>query len=285
MLVIIGAAVVLLAVVGGYLLEGGNLHVLFQPAELVIIGGAAAGAFLISSPKAVVFGTLKGALSTVKPARVNRETCLDLLRLLFELLSVARREGIVALEPHLNAPQKSPLFGKHPKISSHHEVVEFLCDNLKLQLTGSVEPHQAEALMDLDIETQHSHEMKPSQAIGKVADALPGLGIVAAVLGVVLTMGKINEPPEVLGHSIGAALVGTFLGVLACYGFVGPLSTRLEHQARDHEALLNMVKAASVAWCNGWPPVLAVESARRAMPADLRPTFNELEQSLRNAKG
>jgi len=284
MLVIAGALIVVVAVAGGYVFAGGNLHVLFQPAEFVIIGGAAVGGFLIASPKAVIVGTLKSTLSTIKPGKVNHETCLELLRLLYELLSVARREGIVALEPHLNNPAKSSIFNKHPKITAQHEVVEFLCDNFKLQLTGAVEPHHAEALMDMDINTQHSHEMKPAKAMGKVADALPGLGIVAAVLGVVLTMGKINEPPDVLGHSIGAALVGTFLGVLACYGFAAPLATRLEHQARDHESLLNMVKAASLAWCNGWPPVLAVESARRAMPADLRPTFNELEAALRNVK-
>ncbi len=284
MLVILGAAVVVISVAGGYLFAGGNLHVLFQPAELVIIGGAAVGSFLIASPKALVFEAMRSSLAVIKPGKISRDNCLDLLKLLFELLNVARREGIVALEPHINAPEKSAIFARHPS-ASDHELRDFICDNFKLFLTGNLEPHQVEALLDMDMETQHAHEMLPSQAVAKVADALPGLGIVAAVLGVVLTMAQINEPPEVLGHSIGAALVGTFLGVLACYGFVGPLATRLEHRVREQGVMLAMVKAASVAFSNGWPPILAVESARRAVPPDLRPSFNDLEKALRNVKG
>lgn len=283
MFTIIGFVVVLGCVIGGFLFEGGNLSVIWQPAELIIIGGAAAGSFIISSPKSVIFGTLGGMKSVLGGDAVSKASAMDLLKLLYDLLSVARKEGVVALESHVNAPEKSALFTRHPLTLKNHHVVEFLCDNVKIFLTGGMEPHRFEALMELDLDTKHAAELVPSQAVTKVADALPGLGIVAAVLGVVLTMGMINEPPEILGHHIGAALVGTFLGVLACYGFIGPIATQMEHRVREGAILLNMVKAGMAAFCDNWPPIMAVEAARRAAPDGVRPTFKELETALRSA--
>ncbi|MEW5773392.1 MAG: flagellar motor stator protein MotA [Thermodesulfobacteriota bacterium] len=284
MFAIIGIVVVLAAVVGGYLMEHGNLSVLFQPAEVVIIGGAALGAFLIASPRTVVAATLRGALRVFTGKEAGRETYMELLMLLYELLVLARKEGVRAIEAQVNDPSSSPVFGRYPRIQGNHEVSAFICDNFKVFMAGGLEPLYLDSLMELDMDTQHAEEQAPSGAVSKVADSLPGLGIVAAVLGVVLTMGKIKEPPEVLGHSIGAALVGTFLGVLLCYGFVGPMAHNLENRARDHQAMLGVVKASILAYAQGIAPVLALEAGRRAVPTSLRPSYAELEGAMRGVK-
>jgi chemotaxis protein MotA len=200
---------------------------------------------------------------------------------MFEMLSIVRRDGALAIENHVRKPTNSNIFTKYPSILKNHHVRDFLCDNLKAFISGKMEPIEFENMMDLDKESQQSYELVPALSLGKVADALPGLGIVAAVLGVVLTMGKIKEPPEVLGHSVGAALVGTFLGVLGCYGFVGPMSINLEHRAREKESLLNVAKACLMGFSQGHHPAIAVEFARRAIPGRDRPTFEELEDALK----
>lgn len=284
MLSFIGILVVLAAVVGGYLMEHGNLSVLFQPAELVIIGGAALGAFLIASPKPVLSATMHGLGRVFSGRDATRETYMQLLMLLYDLLVVARKEGVRAIETQVNDPKASPIFGRYPQIQANHEVSDFICDNFKVFMAGGLEPFYLDSLMELDMDTQHQGEQVPASAISKVADSLPGLGIVAAVLGVVLTMGKMKEPPEVLGHSIGAALVGTFLGVLACYGFVGPMAHNLENRARDHQAMLSVVKATVMAYAQGIAPVLALESGRRAVPTAQRPSYADLEGAMRAAK-
>ncbi|MEW6265587.1 MAG: flagellar motor stator protein MotA [Thermodesulfobacteriota bacterium] len=284
MFAIIGFVVVLVAVIGGYVLEHGNLSVLFQPVELLIIGGAALGGFLIANPKKVVALVTKDIMNVFKGKEIPKQTYLDLLLLMFEFLTVARREGMIALEDHVNQPEKSKIFIKYPSVLENHHLRDFICDNLKAYISGSIDPPEFENLMDIDLEAQEGNSVLSSGAVANVADSLPGLGIVAAVLGVVITMGKIKEPPEVLGHSIGAALVGTFLGVLMCYGFAGPMSQNLGHQAREKETLLKVAKAALLGFGQGVPPMLAVEIARRAIPGADRPSYEELENALKFAR-
>jgi chemotaxis protein MotA len=281
MLVIVGILIVLGCVFGGFVAHGGNLHVLWQPSELVIIGGAAVGSFVISSPKKVLKSTisnLKGLFTAKETAKGNY---MDILTCLYQLLSKVRKDGLVAIEQDIEDPEKSALFRNFPVVTHDHHLLAFICDNLKVVASTSIEPHRLDALMELEMDTQHHHELVPANAVNKVGDALPGLGIVAAVLGVVLTMGHINEPPEVLGHNIGAALVGTFLGVLLCYGFVGPMATHIEHIVNERSVGAQIVRVVLVAFVNGSSPQIAVEFGRRVIPGDDRPSFMELEKHLR----
>jgi chemotaxis protein MotA len=281
MFVIIGIAVVLGSIIGGYLMEEGNLHVLFQPAEVVIIFGAALGSFFIASPTKVVGLVFKNAFSIVAAKGQSKAKYLELLSLLYQLFSKIRKEGLVSIESDIENPPKSPIFQKHAGLLSNHHVLNFICDNLKVIITANIPPHELDNLMEIEIDTHHHEAMIPSHSVAKIADALPGLGIVAAVLGVVLTMGKIDQPPAVLGHSIGAALVGTFLGVLMCYGFVGPMSANLEHQASEGGAFFQVIRVALVAFVGGSAPQMAVEFGRRAIPDKEKPTFDELEKLVR----
>ncbi|MDA8141784.1 MAG: flagellar motor stator protein MotA [Desulfobacteraceae bacterium] len=281
MFVIIGAGAVIFGVIGGYLMEHGNLSVLFQPAEVVIIGGAAFGSFLIMSPPKAVKLVMKHLPEVIKPSPVTKELCIELLMTLNKLFRKARQEGMLALEQDINEPHSSPCFTEFKQVISKHELVEFICDNFKVAISAGSAPHELENMMDVDIEARHMDEAIPSAMIKTVGDALPGLGIVAAVLGVVITMGKISEPPEVLGHSIGAALVGTFLGVLACYGFVGPLGTNLEMRAKEGAALFNVIKTAIAATVSGSAPMAALEYGRRAIPGSSRPSIQELDEAIK----
>lgn len=282
MFVIIGILVVMASVIGGFLMEQGNIHVLVQPAELVIIFGAAVGGFLISSPPRVVIQVIKNIASVLSAKSVSKEQYLHLLTLLYQLFSKIRKEGLVSIESDIENPAQSPLFNRFPSVMKNRYALNFICDNLKVIITTNVPAHELDGLMDLEIETGRHQSLIPAHTITRIADGLPGLGIVAAVLGVVLTMGKIDQPPAVLGHSIGAALVGTFLGVLMCYGFVGPMGTNLEHQAHDKEIILHVAKGAIVAFVGGAAPQMAVEFARRAIPDKEKPSFNELEDVVRN---
>jgi chemotaxis protein MotA len=281
MFAIIGIFVVLGCVIGGFIIEGGPVHVLMQPIELLIIGGAAVGSFFIASPKSIIFGTMKKVFKVFTATEAGKQTYLDILSVLYTLMNMARRDGIVSIEQHVNKPDGSAVFTKYPKILKNHEVRDFICDNFKVLLAGNIEPYQFESVMDIDMAASHKHESNTPNAINKVADSLPGLGIVAAVLGIVLTMGKINEPPEVLGHSVGAALVGTFLGILLCYGFAGPMAQNLEYQVGETHSMLEVVKAGLVGFSSGFPPMLAVEAARRAVAGPARPSFEELEGALK----
>lgn len=282
MFAIIGIVVVLVCVVGGFMLEGGNVHVLFQPIELLIIGGAAVGSFFIGSPPRVVKTTMRGFIRVFTGKSVGKDKFLDLLAVCHALSTQAKKEGVLSLEQHVNKPENSAIFKKRPSVLANEELKHFLCDNIKVNLFGvPMEPHQFEAMMDLDTASHHAYEELPTGTITTIADSLPGLGIVAAVLGVVLTMDKIDQPPEVLGHSIGAALVGTFLGILMCYGFVGPMAKNLEHQAKENAELLETAKTWLAAFFSGWPADLTVEMARRAIPSDKRPHFEELEKAVR----
>lgn len=284
MFVIAGVIIVLVSVIGGFLLEKGNLHVLFQPAEFVIIGGAAIGSFIIASPPRVLSMVIKNILKIFTARNLSKAFYLELLGLLYQLFSKARKEGLVAIEADIENPQRSPIFQRYKNIMAHPELVTFIADNFKVIVSSNVPAHELDSLMELEIDTEHKEAIIPSTSIGRVADGLPGLGIVAAVLGVVLTMQKIDQPPAVLGHSIGAALVGTFLGVLMCYGFVGPVSVNLEHLAREKAIPFHVVRIAMVSFVSGSAPQIAVEFGRRAIPEKEKPTFKELETTINKLK-
>ncbi len=278
---IIGIFVVIGSVAGGYLWHGGNLHVLFQPSEFLIIGGAAIGGFLISSPGKVL-GIVVSNLKTIfASTETSKDAYLELLSLLNLIFSKIRKDGLISIEADIENPFNSAIFNKYKTVLANHHALDFICDNLKVMITTNMPPHEMDNLMDIDITAHHKDEMIPSASIAKIADGLPALGIVAAVLGVVLTMGKIDQPPAILGQSIGAALVGTFLGVLLAYGFVGPMATNLEHKAKDKEIYFEVIKVALVAFVGGSAPQMAVESGRRAIPTNGRPSFNELEKAIR----
>ena len=277
---IIGIVIVLAAVIGGYVLEHGNLHVLFQPIELLIIGGAALGAFVISSPKKVLVVTVKKVF-TIFGSGPGKAQHLEVLTLLNRIFAKIRKEGLVSVEQDVESPKESPLFAQAPGFLKNHHAVDFLCDNLRVIMTTNISPHELEAVMDAELEAHHQEAMIPADSVSRIADGMPALGIVAAVLGVVITMGKIDQPPEVLGHSIGAALVGTFLGVLLSYGFVGPIGTHLAHKVAEETVAYLIIKVALVAFVGGSAPQIAVEFGRRVVPAADRPSFAELEDAMR----
>jgi len=281
MFVIIGMVVVLGSVIGGYLLEHGNISLLFQPVELLIIGGAAIGGFIIQSPQKVIGLVLKNIMRVFSAKGTSKSEFLEILGVLNAIFSKMRKEGLIAIEADIENPKESSIFSKYPSVLKNHHVVTFICDNLKVIISTNVASHELENIMELEMETHHHEAMTPAHSVTKIADGLPALGIVAAVLGVVLTMAKISEPPEVLGHSIGAALVGTFLGVLLSYGFVGPIGTHLEHIANNDMVLFQVIKIALVSFVGGAAPQIAVEYARRVIPSDAKPGFTELEDAIR----
>jgi chemotaxis protein MotA len=285
MYVAIGIVVVFVAVGLGYLMEHGHFSVLFQPAELVIIGGAGLGAFVISSPKKVISLTIKAVTKIFSSHDIDKKVYIELLLLLNEIFFKVKREGFLAIEADIDHPEDSDVFKKYPTVVSSASTVNFICDNFRTIISSNMSTHELETLMENDMAAQEHDAMIPAAALTKVSDGMPALGIVAAVLGVVLTMGKISEPPEVLGHSIGAALVGTFLGILLSYGFIGPMATNIENNAKEHEAYLHVIKTAIVAMVSGAAPQSAVESARRAIPISDRPGFEELNEEIKNWKG
>ncbi|HOM28195.1 MAG TPA: flagellar motor stator protein MotA [Deltaproteobacteria bacterium] len=278
---IIGAIVVLVSVIGGFLLEKGNLHVIIQPVEVLIIFGAATGALLIMSPFKLLKEVAKGITGVISPKHFDKKKYVEVLSLLYEIFNKMRKEGIIAIESHVEEPDKSDIFKKFPAILKNKRTLDFICDSLKILLSVDIPPHEFDNLLEVDIEANTAESSHPFHRVAKIADSLPGLGIVAAVLGVVLTMGKINEPPEVLGHSIGAALVGTFLGVLGCYGFVGPLATNMEHQIKEEESYYQVIRIALVSYVARSIPQIAIEFARRAIPESERPSFTEMEKIMK----
>lgn len=284
MLVIIGAVIVFVAVIGGYLLEKGNLHVLFQPVELLIIGGAATGGFIIASPPKVIKAVLGGITGVLGGKSYSKTDYLEVLLLMSEIFAKIRKEGLVSIEGDVDNPEESKIFTNYPKFLKNHHAVALVTDTLRTVMTTSIAPHELESLLDAELESHHEEALVPSKSINTVADGLPGLGIVAAVLGVVITMGKISEPPEVLGHSIGAALVGTFLGVLGCYGFVGPLARNMECTATEDRDYLNVIKVSLVGFVGGAAPQIAVEFGRRIIPGNVKPSFIEVEEAIRQMK-
>jgi chemotaxis protein MotA len=284
MFVLIGLAVVFASIIAGYTMHGGQLLILFQVSEFLIIGGAAIGALLISNPPDMLRRIVQGVLATLRGNKLSKAAYLELLQFLFEIFQLAKREGLIALEQHVENPHSSAIFSKYPTLLANHHAVDFFCDTMKVVLNGGVPPHDLEDLMELDLETIHQKESRAPAALITIADSLPGLGIVAAVLGVVITMGKVDQPPEVVGHSVAAALVGTFLGVLLSYGVVGPIGRSLENLQAAEQRYLNCIKAAILAFIKGAPPVVAVEYGRRAIDPDFRPSFQETEEALKRAR-
>jgi chemotaxis protein MotA len=284
MLVIIGAAVVLIGVVGGYVIEGGPIMVLFQPVEFLIIFGAAIGSLLVMSPPAVLKGIIGSALGVLKGDPYTKEQYINVLKTLFELFNVAKRDGLIAAEPHVMEPEKSAIFTKNEFLLKNHHALYFLCDTMKLLLGGGVPPYDVEALLEADIDTHHAESANSPMIVQKIGDALPGLGIVAAVLGIVITMQAITGPPEEIGEKVAVALVGTFIGILLSYGFVQPLATHMELLQASEARFLECLKAGVVAYAKGNAPIVVVEFARRVIYSNVRPTFAEVETAVRGTK-
>ncbi|MDR3203294.1 MAG: flagellar motor stator protein MotA [Deltaproteobacteria bacterium] len=280
----VGIPFVILCVIGGYMWHHGNLAVLWQPNEVLIICGAAMGSFLIANPMSLIKETFSSLPKIIFGKEIKKQVFIDLLLLLYEFLSIARREGMLALEEHANKPDTSPIFGKYPSIIKNHHLKDFLADNLKVFVSGNIEPAEFENLMDIDTETHEHHGTLVPSALTTVSDSLPGLGIVAAVLGIITTMELMNEPPEVLGKSVGAALCGTFLGLLLSYGYMAPMAKTLENQAHDFDNILKVAKTVLVTFAKGMPPVMAVEFARRAVPSNCRPGYEEMEELIKSVK-
>ena len=281
MIVLVGLVFVIGGVIAGYTMHGGHLEILVQPTEMIIIGGAALGSVLISNPISVVKDVFRGVAGAFKASALTPKAYEELLAVVHALSVVARREGLVALEVHFEKPQDSPVFKRAPSLLKSHSAIDFFCDTLRTITSGSVEVYELEDLMDRDLDTIHAHEMRAPQALTAVGDALPGLGIVAAVLGIVITMGHIDQSPAIIGHSVAAALVGTFLGILMCYGFAGPLAKNMENQINAEGRYLGCVKAALLTIAKGPNPSLAVEYARRTIAPDERPSFTAVELLLK----
>lgn len=280
MLLIIGTVVVLGCVLGGYAAMGGHLDVLWQPFEFVIIVGAAVGAYIIANPVSVLKSTGSAFLAVIKGPRHKKDSYIELLGMLFTLFRLERGKGSLALEPHVENPHKSTLFAQFPGFHANHHAVTFLCDYLRLITLGTGNVHELDALMDEELETHHQEDQRLSNALQTVADGMPALGIVAAVLGIIKTMGSITEPPEVLGHLIGGALVGTFLGVFIAYGFIGPLASALRNTQESEARYFQCIKAGLLAHVQGYAPAVSVEFARKALMSDVRPTFHEVEAAM-----
>lgn len=282
MLLIVGLLVVFGAVVGGYLMAGGSLLILNQPSEFIIIGGAAIGTLLVSTPASV----LKLAIVQIKSViggPTKSSEYVDLISMLYQIFKQIQQHGVMSLEAHFETPTESAILTKYPRFMARHEAVDFLADSVKVIIVGGIAPHDLEALMEEDMKAHHEEALRPSAALSKIGDALPGLGIVAAVLGIVITMAHIDAPPAEIGHHVGAALVGTFLGILLSYGVVAPIAQTLEQRVADDAYYCLCIKAGLLAVYKGNPPAIAVEFARRVLPHTVRPSFNETEVFCRAA--
>src|SRR5512143_3563866 len=259
MLVIVGYIVVAFSVFGGFALAGGHLAALLQPVELLMIGGSALGAFFVGNNSKAIKATLKDLPTVLKGSKYTRALYMDIMALLYELLTKIRKEGLMSVEADVDGPENSPLFTKYPSVMADHHVVEFLTDYLRLMVSGSMNAFEIENLMDNEIETHHHEGEVPVHVVAKLGDAMPAFGIVAAVMGVVHTMESVGKPPSELGMLIAHALVGTFLGILLAYGFVGPVAKLLEQKAQDGTKILQCVKVTLLASLNGYAPAIAVE--------------------------
>jgi chemotaxis protein MotA len=280
MFAIIGILVVFGCVVAGYLMEHGNLRVLIQPAELIIIGGAAIGTLLVANPLHILKKIAGGIGGVFGASKFGKQTYIDTLKMMYDLLNKARKDGLMALEADVEEPHKSPVFSKNAAFLKNHHVCDFVCDSLRMAITG-IDAFDLDQMLDLDLEVHHQDSAAPTAALSTMADSLPGLGIVAAVLGVVITMGALGGPPEEIGNKVAAALVGTFLGILLCYGLVGPIAANMAKAADEEHAFLYVMRVLMVSFLKGTAPIMAVEMARRAVPGHVRPSFQELEKVCR----
>src|SRR6266852_129813 len=278
---IIGIVVVFGCIAAGYLMEHGNMKVLAQPAELIIIGGAALGTVLISNPIHTLKQMISGVIGAFGSSKYGTKRYIDSLKMMYELLQKARKEGLVALETDIEDPDKSPLFANYKDFVKDHHAVAFVCDTMRMAVSGGVAVFDLDQMLDADMQVHHHEASEPVAALSTMADALPGLCIVAAVLGVVITMGALGGPPEEIGRKVAAALVGTFLGILLCYGLVGPVAVNMAKATDDEHAFYHVVRIVIVSFIKGSPPSIAVEFGRRAIPSHLRPGFQELEKHLK----
>jgi chemotaxis protein MotA len=280
MFAIIGIVIVFGCVAAGYLMEHGNLRVLMQPAELIIIGGAAVGTLLVANPLHILKRIGGGIGAVFGGSKFGKQTYIDTLKMMYDLLNKARKDGLMALESDIEEPAKSAVLSKNPGFIKNHHICDFVCDSLRMAITG-IDAFDLDQMLDLDLEVQHHDSTQPTAALSTMADSLPGLGIVAAVLGVVITMGSLGGPPEEIGTKVAAALVGTFLGILLCYGLVGPIASNMTKAAEEEHAFLYVMRVLMVSFLKGTAPIMAVEMARRAVPGHVRPSFQELEKACR----
>ena len=282
MFAIIGILLVFVSVVGGFLMEKGHIQVLLQPAELLIIAGAASGTLLAANPSHILKEIASGLAGVLKGSPFGKERYLNTLKMMYQFLNKVRKEGLLSVEMDVEQPEKSAIFKNYPAFLADHPSRNFVCDTLRMAITGGVEPFDMDQMMELDMEV-HDHEAtQPVNSLSTVADALPGLGIVAAVLGVVITMGSLGGPQEEIGRKVAAALVGTFLGILLCYGVVGPLSANMAKTADARNEYLHVLRVLILSFLKGSAPMIAIEMGRRAIPAHVRPSFDEMEQTCKN---
>ncbi len=284
MLVIIGYVVVALSVFGGFALAGGHMAALLQPIELLMISGAATGSFFVGNSSKTIKAVLKALPSLLKGNKYTKDNYMELMALLYELLGKVRKEGLMSIENDVENPFESPVFAKYPKVLEDHHVVEFMTDYLRIMVSGNLNAMEIETLMDVEIDTHHHESVEPAHVIGELGQAMPAFGIVAAVMGVVHTMESVGIPPAELGILIAHALVGTFLGILLAYGFVGPLGTLLTQKADESTKMLQTIKVTLLANLNGYAPAMAVEFGRKALYSSERPGFIELEQHVKTKR-
>ena len=282
MFAIIGIVLVFVSVVGGFLMEKGHIQVLLQPAELLIIAGAASGTLLAANPAHILKEIARGLAGVLKGSPFGKERYLNTLKMMYQFLNKVRKEGLLSVEMDVEKPEESTIFQNYPEFLADHHARDFVCDTLRMAITGGVEPFDMDQMMELDMEV-HDHEAtQPVNSLSTVADALPGLGIVAAVLGVVITMGSLGGPQDEIGHKVAAALVGTFLGILLCYGVVGPLSSNMAKTADAQNEYLHVLRVLILSFLKGSAPMIAIEMGRRAIPAHVRPSFDEMEKTCKN---
>ncbi len=282
MALIIGFIIVIASVLGGYVLSHGEIAALWQPFEILIIGGAAFGAFVVSNPWHTIKTVFTTLPSLLVGAKFNKAMYMDLLSLLYDIFDKSRKQGVMSIEGDVDDPHGSEIFTRYPAILKMPAVIEYITDYLRIISTGNMASHELEGLMDLEIETRQTELEEPAHALQKVADALPGFGIVAAVLGIVITMGSLGGPPEAIGTHVAAALVGTFLGILLAYGFVGPMSALMEHMVHAEVKALECIKVSILATMGGMAPQMAVEFGRKVLFFDVRPKFQELNDHVKS---
>lgn len=286
MYLIIGALVVLGSVLVGFTMVGGKVLALWHPNEFIVILGCAGGSWVVATPMKVIKASLAGIKGVIKGPKYKREDYVDLLKLIYELLTKMRREGMMAIEAHIENPTESSVFQKYPKVLADHHMLDFITDCLRLIVGGNMAPHELESLLEYELETHHHEALEPSHSVQKVADALPGFGIVAAVLGIINTMSIVGSAaPSEIGEKVASALVGTFLGILVSYGFVAPIASAMENRAHEEGKAFEVVKMALIASLRGYAPSVAIEFARKLLFSDVRPTFQNLEADLKTAKG
>jgi chemotaxis protein MotA len=281
MISIIGIVIVLGAIAAGYTMEHGNFKVLMQPAELVIIFGAAIGTVVIANPLPILMKVAKGLMGVFSGTQYTKARYLESLKMVYELFALSRKSGTAKLEEEVDNPDKGQVLNKYEKFLHDHHALHFLCDTLRMAVSGGVDPMEVDTMMEADLEVHHRESAKPIAALSTMADALPGLGIVAAVLGVVLTMGALGGPKEEIGEKVAAALVGTFLGILLCYGIFGPLASAMAKNTEAESEYLSFLRMAALGFIKDLSPIMAVELARRAIPQEVRPTFQEMEAACR----